>query len=141
VKSAPGPYAGTSDFAWITWRGLCISPRKLCPNQCFSFCDFLRWFGTDLEAGFVIYAENDPKAVFGVSLGVRKCTSYGSPRVLGCQYTWRRPQPRMRRCTGQLGGVRSLVSEGHQPQSALGVESAIGHDSGLSLGAEGARLV
>ena len=119
----------------LVWSGY------FAPNQLFSFRDFLRWFGTDLEAGFVIYAENDPKAVFGVSLGVWKCTSYETPQIPGCQYTWHRPQPRMRRCTGRWGAVRSLASEGHQPQSALGVESAIGHDSGLSLGAEGARLV
>ena len=113
-------------------------PRKLCPNQLFSFRGFLRWFGTDLEAGFVIYAENDPKAVFGVSLGVRKCISYEFVAAST------RGAARSRACgaapAGE-GGVRSLVSEGHQPQSALGVESAIGHDYGLSLGAEGACLV
>ena len=45
-------------------------PLKKLPKSFFSFCDVLRWFGTDLEAGFVIYAENDPKPVFGVSLGM-----------------------------------------------------------------------
>ena len=89
------------------------------------FCGYLRWFGTDLEAGFVIYAENGPRAVFGVSLGVRKCEFYESPQIPGGQYTWRRPQPRMRRCTGRWAVVRWLVSEGHQPQSALGVKSAV----------------
>ena len=68
------------------------------------FCDFLRWFGTDLEAGFVIYAENDPKAVFGVSLGVWKRASYATPQIPGCQYTWHRPQPCVRRCNRPVGG-------------------------------------
>ena len=49
-------------LAWSVY----FPPNSPPPNHLFSFCDFLRWFGTDLEAGFVIYAENDPKAVFGV---------------------------------------------------------------------------
>ena len=43
----------------------------------------LRWPGTDLEAGFVIYAENGPRKVFGVSLGVRMSTPNGISQIPG----------------------------------------------------------
>ena len=43
----------------------------------------LRRSGTDLEAGFVIYAENGPRKVFGVSLGVRMSAPYGISQIPG----------------------------------------------------------
>ena len=141
VGSAPGPYAGTSDFAWIAWRGLCITPRKVCPIQLFVFCDFLRWFGTNLEAGFVIYAEKILRRSLVCPSEFGNVHPMIPRRFLAASA---RGAARSRACGAApagWGGVRSLVSERHQLQSALGVESAIGHDYGLSLGTEGARLV
>ena len=43
----------------------------------------LHWPGTDLEAGFVIYAVNGPRKVFGVSLGVRMSTPFDLSQILG----------------------------------------------------------
>ena len=51
----------------------------------FTFLVRLRWPGTDLEAGFVIYAENGPRKVFGVSLslGVRMSEPNGISQIPG----------------------------------------------------------
>ena len=60
------------------------SPRPSRPLKSdFTFLVRLRWSGTDLEAGFVIYAENGPREVFGVSLGVRMSTPYDISQIPG----------------------------------------------------------
>ena len=43
----------------------------------------MRWSGTNLETGFVIYAENGPRKLFGISLGVRMSTDYDISQVPG----------------------------------------------------------
>ena len=43
----------------------------------------LRWSGTDLEAGFAIYAENGPRKVFGMSLGVRMSEHHEISQIPG----------------------------------------------------------
>ena len=52
-------------------------------NRTSLFLVRLRWSGAVLEAGFVIYAENGPNEVFGVSLGVRMCAPYGISQISG----------------------------------------------------------
>ena len=47
----------------------------------FVCCVCLRWFGTDLEVGFVIYVKNGPRGVFGMSPGVRMCTHYDLSQI------------------------------------------------------------
>ena len=104
----------------------------------------LRWPGTDFKAGFVIYAENGPREVFGVSLGVRMSTHYEISQVSGRGtpvVPWCRPQPHMRHCAGRWAVVKWLVSEGHRTQSALWLELAVAHDYGLGWGAGRAHVV
>ena len=52
-------------------------------NRTSLFLVRLRWSGTDLEAGFVVYAENGPRKVFGVSLGDRMCAPHGISQIPG----------------------------------------------------------
>ena len=60
------------------------NPRPSRPLKSnFTFLVRLHWPGTDLEAGFVIYAVNGPREVFGMSLGVWMCTPYGISQIPG----------------------------------------------------------
>ena len=95
----------------------------------------------------MIYVENGRRQVCGMSLGVRMSTPHGISQIPGASGRGTPVAPPaathtpLRRPVGGRAVMRWLVSEGHRTQSALRVQLAVAHVSGLGWGVGRAHVV
>ena len=126
---------------FVIWEICCVSAAE---NLRFRHMTTLRCFAANLEAGFVIYAKNGPRAV-GRSLVCH--SEFSSVHFLADLEYW--AASRRGRRGGRGGGGRAgwwawvwwLVSEDQQTQLSVGAKLAVDNESGIPFSAKVLRQV